>query len=110
MNFPVPIFADAEAAGGSVTDEAHYRLITFAVYALVILAVLAWVIFIRKQKNKRRRIHKHHPHTWQQPHDEQKRRHHRRRKRPAELPQNPSLADTSGLPPRRPDDVPPRGT
>lgn len=112
MNYFHPILAEAEAGGvwASMTDEARTRLITVAAFAVVILAIFVWAVFIRKQKNKRRRIHKRHPHTWELSGDEGKshRRRHRRKRTP-DLPQNPSLADSGGLPPRRADDVPPRG-
>lgn len=114
MNCFHPILAGAEAGGvwASLTDEARYRLITVTVFVVVILAIFIWAAFIRKQKSKRRRIYKHGPHTWEMKGDEGKshRRHRHRRKRDPELPQNPSLADSGGLPPRRADDVPPRGT
>ena len=119
MNFFAPILAEAEVTGSDVigawsfmTEEARYRLFTFSAYAIVIAALLAWVIFIRKQKTKRRRIYKHQPHTWQQSDDGKKRRRSQRHRhrRSSAAPQNPSLAAAGGLPPRRPDDVPPRGT
>ena len=119
MNIFAPILADAEVSGpdvmnawSSLTEEARYRLVMFSAYAVVILAILAWAIFIRKQKSKRRRIYKRQPHTWQQSEDAEKRRRRprHRRKRVSDAPQNPSLADAGGLPPRRPDDVPPQGT
>jgi len=114
MNFFVPILAEADAdgAGSSMADETHYRLITFTAFAAVILVIFVWAAFIRKSKSKRRRIHKRHSHTWEKSGDgEMKRRRHRhRRKLVPNLPQNPSLAASGGLPPRRADDVPPRGT
>lgn len=116
MNFFSPILAQegasadgAVGAWASLTEETRTRLILFTTYAVVIIAILAWAVFIRKQKTKRRRIHRRHPHTWQQSDAAEKRRHHHRRKRLPSLPQNPSLAAAGGLPPRRPDDVPPKG-
>jgi hypothetical protein len=113
MNYFVPILAEADAGGvgSSMTEEARYRLFSVTVFAVVILAVFIWAAFIRKQKGKRRRIYKRHPHIWQQSEDGEKRRgrHRHHRKRAPDLPQNPSLADSGGLPPRRPDDVPPKG-
>ena len=117
MSFFAPILAqesmsaaDAVGAWASMTEEARTRLIMFSAYALVILVLVGWAIFIRKQKNERRRVRKNHPHTWQQSGAVEKRhrRHHRKRSR--DLSQNPSLAAAGGLPPRRPDDVPPKGT
>jgi hypothetical protein len=112
MNFLVPILAEADVdgAGAAMADETSYRLISFTAFAVVILAIFVWAAFIRKSKSKRRRIHKHHRHTWEQSGDGEKRRRHRhRRKLAPDLPQNPSLAASGGLPPRRADDVPPRG-
>ena len=37
-------------------------------------------------------------------------RHRRRKRRRGHRPRNPTLAETGGLPPIRPEDVPPRGT
>src|SRR5438105_1556414 len=114
MNFFSPILAQAEdgASDGvgwsSMNDEVRNRLITFGAYALVMAVILVWVIFIRKQRNKRR-IHRRKPHNWQLSEDTKGRRHHRRRHQTAESPKNPSLAESGGLPPRRGDDVPPSG-
>ncbi len=101
-----PILAQAD---GAVGDETRNRLIIFLAYAAVILIVAVWAVFIRKQKSKRRRINRRHPHTWQQSEPVEHRRHRRRREHSSALPQNPSLAEKGGLPPRRPDDVPPAG-
>lgn len=113
MNCFAIILADADAGGEwvSMTDEARTRLIIFTAFAVVILGIFIWAAFIRKQKSKRRRIYRRQPHTWQQSGDEEKsrRRHRHRRKHTPDLPQNPSLADAGGLPPRRADDVPPPG-
>ena len=73
----------------------------------VIGAVFAWAIMIRKPG--RRHPHHHHPHHWRSPRSDPEkkksgrgllfwRRHRRRRK---ELPRNPTLAETGGLPSAR---------
>lgn len=99
----------AQAKNAAMADEVQSRLLMFGVYAVLVLLIAAWAIFIRKQKKKRRRVHR--PHRWQDPPEEHKHRHHHRdRSESAKPPINPTLAETSGLPPVRPDDVPPRGT
>lgn len=109
MSFFSLILAQAET-GAEEADALNGRLITFGAYAVVVAAVLIWVLFIRKQKNKRRRVHRHKPHTWQLSEEERiHRRHRHRRSKGPELPKNPSLAEGGGLPPRRPDDSLPPG-
>ena len=112
MNSFAPMLAQSGSDfGASVSDETRNRVLIFLAYAAVILIVAIWAVFLRKQKTKRRRIRRHHPHTWQQTEDTvaRHRRRHRGRRHSAELPQNPSLAEARGLPPKRPDDVPPAG-
>lgn len=109
MNHLVPMLAQSGTDfGATVSDEARNRILLFITYATVILAVVAWAVFIRKQQGKRRRIRKHRPAPAA---DEpvRRRRRRRRQRHPAKLPQNPSLAEARGLPPRRPEDVPPAG-
>jgi predicted ABC-type exoprotein transport system permease subunit len=116
MKYFSPMLAQEEmsvdkafGAWSSMNEEARTRLIMFAAYALVIGVVLLWALFIRKQKAKRRRIYKK-QHAWEQSEGVEKRRQRRRRRqRSAPSPQNPSRAETGGLPPRRPEDVPPAG-
>ena len=112
----IPIILAQDEPGELVlSKEADTRLILFLAYGAVILLVVAWAIIIRKQKNKRRRIYRHKPHTWQLDSSEEKerrrqrRRERRRRTAHPERPINPTLAQSGGLPPRRPDDVPPAG-
>jgi len=109
MSFFSFILAQAEN-GAEEAGALSSRLITLGAYAAVIMIVLIWTIFVRKQRNKRRHVHRRKPHTWQMSEDEKPHRHHRRRRsKHPELPRNPSLADGEGLPPRRPDDVLPPG-
>ena len=119
MNLFTPMLAqgdlstsEAFGAWSSMSEEARTRLVMFSAYALVIGALVAWALFIRKQKAERRRIYKKHPHTWQQTEagGKHRGRHRQRRRRSSGPLQNPSLAESGGLPPRRPDDVPPAGT
>lgn len=104
-----PILAQVEDSGAGFENELRNRLITFGAYASVMLIVLIWAICIRKQKSKRRRIHRHRPHNWELPEQDQPRRHHRhrRRQKTTELPKNPSRAEAGGLPPRREEPLPP---
>lgn len=110
MSFFSPILAQSEevsvsealGAWSSMNDETRYQLILAGACVLVILGLLIWAAFFRKAKKKRRRIA--HPHGWQKDTaPRSKHRHHRRnRDHPAELPRNPTLAETGGLPPVRP--------
>lgn len=95
--------------GASMVTETTQRLIIFSIYAVVILLIAAWAIFIRKQKSKRRRIRR--TRGWQRIPEGQKHRHGRHRhhrSKGGNLPMNPTLAQSGGLPPIRPDDVPPK--
>jgi len=102
--------SEAFGAWSSLSEEARTRLVMFAVYGLLILLIAAWAIFIRKQKSRRQRIRR--PHGWQQTPEDRKHRHgrHRRhRSKKSAAPINPTLAQSGGLPPVRPDDLPPNG-
>ena len=115
MRFFIPMFAQDETGPTMLSQDAHTRLVLFLVYGAVIALLIAWVIFIRKQKAKRKRVYKNQPHTWQRNPEEDKerrrKRRHERQRRSAhpERPLNPTLSESGGLPPRRPDDVPPPG-
>jgi hypothetical protein len=97
------------------SHETQTRVLVFLAYAGVVLLLLLWAMFIRKQKAKKRRVYKNQPHTWQlDPAAEKqlrRRRRHERKRRTLhpERPINPTLAQSGGLPPRRPEDVPPPG-
>jgi len=107
MNCFSPILAQVDNA--DIGDAGRARLITLGAYALVTLVILGWVIFFRKQRRKRRHTHK--PPNWESPDAQKTRRSLRHRHRQTDgLPRNPSRAESGGLPPRRPDDVPPRGS
>ena len=100
--------SDALGAWSSLSEEARGRLMMFGIYGLLILLILSWAIFLRKQKNKRRRIRR--QHGWQQTSEEsRKHRHgrHRHHSKKPELPINPTRAQSGGLPPVRPDEAPP---
>lgn len=109
MNFFSPILAQVEDL--DTGDAMRNRLITFGAYALVMLVILLWAVYFRKQKRKRRHVHKHKPPNWASSDDLKARRRQRHRHRQTDgLPRNPSRAESGGLPPLRPDDVPPRGS
>ena len=115
MSLLPPNFAPAQLALWMDSPEAQTRVLVFAGYAGVILLLLLWVLFVRKQKTKKRRVYRNHPHTWQlDPTEEKQRRRRRRQERKRrsahpERPVNRTLAQSGGLPPRRPDDAPPPG-
>jgi type VI protein secretion system component VasK len=118
----IPFFlADAETqeilASWRITDPATLeRLVIFGAMGLVTLLALLWAVFLRKRR--RRRKH-HHPHQNSSkpaevpeaakdedaPTRPEKRRHRRRSGR-RHRPRNPTLAETGGLPPVRPESPP----
>ena len=102
----------------SINPSTLSGLIVVGAIGLVTLLVLVWAIFFRK-RGRRRRLHRHaHQHAStpaESPPDRledeeisssrqepRPRRHSRRRRRP----RNPTLAETGGLPPVRPDELP----
>ena len=93
------------------------RILIFGAIGLVTLLLLLWAIFLRKRRRHRREHHHAHRHSstpaevLEAPKDEgapsppQKRRHRRRSSR-RDRSRNPTLAETGGLPPIRPEDPP----
>ena len=91
------------------------RILIFGAMGLVTLLLVLWAVFIRKRR-RRRRSHHHVPEPSAQPIDtpvaakEQdapsppKRRHHRHRSGRRHRRRNPTLAETGGLPPIRPEE------
>jgi hypothetical protein len=117
---PTPFFLADELtqdvlASWRVSDPAtRERLTIFGAIGAVTLLLLLWAMFLRK---KRRQHHTHHhsrrhtpeadgmaeaPRRRQSdpPQEKRRRRHSHRRRRP----RNPTLAETGGLPPLRPED------
>ncbi|MGO8766710.1 MAG: hypothetical protein ACLQSR_16430 [Limisphaerales bacterium] len=84
------------------------------VILLVVIGLFIWAVFLRRTK-KRRRKHRHHHSSYREKLEkgandikeivEERRHRHRHGHRPV----NPTLAETGGLPPRRPPDEPPPG-
>ena len=86
---------------------AREALMIFGTLLLLVTVLLIWAVFLRK----RRRRHRYHypqargggdavpPNDSPTPHKSRRRREHR--------PRNPTLAETGGLPPIRPDGPPP---
>jgi len=105
-------------AAWRISDPAtRERLMIFGAIGLVTALALLWAIFLRK-KRRRRHSHQHaHHHSTgpaevpESPKDggppvpEEKRRRHRRSRR-RHRPRNPTLAETGGLPPIRPEAAP----
>jgi len=85
-----------------MSQAEQYRWGIIGAGVLVTLALLVWAAFVRGARKKRRRSGR--PYNWEiDPGHRSKRRHRRhRREAPAELPRNPTLAETGGLPPIRP--------
>ena len=110
MNYFSPILAQEIAIG--MSDEAKRQAIYVGIFVVLILGVLAWAAFIRKSKQKRKRLTR--PHGWEMEPGAGKSKHkrsHRRRSsgQSSSLKANPTRADKGGLPPLRPEDVPPTG-
>jgi hypothetical protein len=85
--------------------------IIFGALALLILGILIWATFFRKQRRSRKHHAHHHsgqetPTAPVQNHRDKSRRKGRRRR--TRLPLNPTLAQTGGLPPLRHEPTPPR--
>ena len=119
--FPI-LLADEQTAAAMaawrISDPAtRERLMIFGAIALVTVLVLVWAAFLRK-KRRRRRAHHHSHHessnsaqTVEAPEEpeelpppEERRRSRRSRRR--HRPRNPTLAETGGLPPIRPESPP----
>ena len=109
---------DAVLAAWRMSNPAmRERLLIFGAIGLVILLVLTWAVFVRKRRRRRRELHHSHHHSARpaevaeataQEHDvappEKRRR--RRRSGRRHRPRNPTLAETGGLPPIRPEGPP----
>jgi len=93
------------------------RLLILGALGLVTLLIAGWAVFIRKRRRRRREHHRwHHPSsssaaTAQTAEAEdasapREKRRRRRRTGRRHRPRNPTLAETGGLPPIRPEDPP----
>jgi hypothetical protein len=109
MSLFTPLLAQSQTV-----DEIHeswlevlgQNLLIVGAMAAVTLALLVWVVYFRRRVRKRRR----HAHAWERtPEEHSSRRRHRRRthQHPSQLPLNPTLAKSGGLPPIRPHPVDP---
>jgi hypothetical protein len=99
-------FLDLSTLGG---------VITLGAIGLVTLLVLLWAVFLRRRR-RRRHSHHHAHRPSSQPTETpvalnngdavspRKKRRHRRRSDRRHRPRNPTLAETGGLPPIRPED------
>lgn len=98
----------------SLSSSARDRLIIFGAVLLVAILAFVWVGMFRKPRRRHSRHHHHHHHHHRpqpesRPSEDTSLFRKRRRRRREHRPRNPTLAETGGLPPRRPDDVPPTG-
>jgi hypothetical protein len=114
------MFSKQPNGGPSVMRDS---LLVVGAVGIVILAIVIWVRYVRKKPRKRKHHHHHSrsqtvpspTHVERNGHeeestDESRGRRKRRRRRREHRPRNPTLAETGGLPPVRPDDASPRGT
>jgi hypothetical protein len=100
-----------------LTPSTRDALIILGAIALVTLVALLWAAFLRKRHRRRHKHHDEHHHSsrpdevpeilkgkeFPTPHE---RRRHRRHSRHKHRPRNPTLAETGGLPPIRPQGPP----
>ena len=119
--FPILLadeITDAILASWRTSDPAtRERVYIFGAIGVVTLLVLIWATFLRKRR-RRRHEHHHAQHASSRaaeaaetaaPGDAAapiERRRHRRRAGRRHRPRNPTLAETGGLPPIRPEDPP----
>jgi hypothetical protein len=92
-------------------------IIIFGALGLVTVLVLFWAIFLRRRRQRRRSHHHSHQHSSEPagssnaPAEDSaplfpQKRHKRNRLRRRHRPRNPTLAETGGLPPIRPENPP----
>jgi len=113
------LLADAETeevlASWRITDPATLeRVYIFGAISLITLLLLLWAMFLRKKRRRRREHHHAHRHASESTEAPEtskaettlvtpEKRRHRRRSGRRHRPRNPTLAETGGLPPIRPD-------
>lgn len=103
----------ALSAWQNMDEDLRNQLVLLMLFVVLAVGALVWAAFYRKSKSRRVRIRR--PHTWQSEPGEtrssRRQRHRERQRRSAHprSPKNPTLAETGGLPPRRPEDQPPTG-
>src|SRR5438128_1179047 len=91
------VFWDIVHAWTSTGDTRTEALIMFGAVFLVSIIAFAAAIFFNQRRRRRRRHHRHGTNPEGKPES-------RRRRRSEEFPLNPTLAETGGLPPARPED------
>lgn len=119
MNPILLLLADAEThsilANWRMTEGAREKIMIFGAIGLVTALVVLWAVFLRKKRRRRHSSHDHGHHHSSAPApvpeaskdasppaaEERHRRHRRSRRRHRRL--NPTLAQTGGLPPIRPE-------
>ena len=118
---PIPVFQTAVdtdqllASYRSLDPSTRERLMIFGAIGLVTLLVVLWALFIRRRRRRRRDHHHTHHHSSAPAEvveapkapdapDRPYKRRRRRRSGHSHRPRNPTLAETGGLPPIRPED------
>jgi len=120
MNCPLFILAQGEldvstalSSWLNMDEDLRNQLVLLLLFVVLGVGALVWAAFYRKAKRRRVRIRR--PHTWQsgpgETRSSRRQRHRERHRRSAHprSPKNPTLAETGGLPPRRPEEQPPAG-
>ena len=116
FSFAALDFEDMTAPWRGTTGSARQYFIVLGSIALVSVVLLVWAAFFRKHRRHHSHHHHHHhpaagesrlPGTDAAPaSDPPEPRRRRRRRRREHRPRNPTLAETGGLPPIRPDKPP----
>lgn len=103
----------AMSVWANMNQDLRNQLVLALAFIIVAAGALIWAAAYRKAKRRRVRIRR--PHTWQlepgETRSSRRHRQHERRRRSAhpKPPMNPTLAESGGLPPRRPEDQLPGG-
>ena len=109
---PIPLFL----AVLDLSTVAREGLLVFGAMTLVALLAMGWAMFLRRRRHRRHKHHHGHWHASQSterpvdsdnadtPSGPEKRRRRRRHSGHHHRPRNPTLAETGGLPPIRPED------
>jgi hypothetical protein len=107
-------FFKQRATESGLSVSTHESIFLFGVLLALTVALFIWAYFLRRKRNRRRSKRKHSSSSSQNNAENvvtllqggrRRRRRHRRRRE--HRPRNPTLAETGGLPPIRPEDQPP---
>ncbi len=115
MNVPFTFILGAAAAakpGQPTINQAGRQMLTgmmpvFVIALVLLLAVMLWALFVRKQERPRREKGRLVLNDESSSESSSSHRRRRRRRRENNRPRNPTLLETGGLPPKKPPGSPP---